>query len=371
MRSLAWVLGVLALAIAVSAPMAAAAPLPPDDRRFVDDTVASVMQQQRVPGISVGISGPAGDYVNTYGLRDTNTRAPLRRQDHVRIASITKSYVATEVLRQVDRGRLRLSDTIDGFVRGVPNGGQITIAQLLGMRAGTYDFTMDAAFGRRFAANPLMKFGVRDVLRILKRHKPSFRPGAEVQYSDTNYILLGVVLEKVTGRSPESVIQGDIVDRLRLHGTSFPTRPELPRPFSNGYYAGDDGTGEVRDYTAVNPGVAWTAGGMVSTLDDLRTWGRALARGTLLSKRLHARQLRFGPIPNPGSPIKIGYGLGIFKLGRWIGHNGAIYGFSTITMYLPGTGAQFVAIANLSTNFSSQTIDVFVPVARRLYPGSI
>ena len=102
----------------------------------------------------------------------------------------------------------------------------------------------------------------------------------------------------------------------------------------------------MRDYTLVNPGVAWTAGGMVSTLGDLRTWGRALARGTLLSKRLHARQLRFGPIPNPGSPIKIGYGLGVFKLGRWIGHNGAIYGFSTITMYLPGSGAQFVATAN-------------------------
>ena len=140
-------------------------------------------------------------------MRDTESGAPLRRSDHVRIASITKSYVATEVLRQVDRGRLRLSDTIDGFVSGVPDGDQITIAQLLGMRAGTYDFTMDAAFGRRFAANPRMGFGVRDVLRIIGRHRPSFRPGARVQYSDTNYTLLGVVLEKVTGRSPEAVIK--------------------------------------------------------------------------------------------------------------------------------------------------------------------
>ena len=371
MPSLAWICSVLVVALAAFVPAAAADPLPPDDRRFVDDTAAGVMQTQRVPGISAGLWGPAGNYVSTYGMRNTESGAPLRRSDHVRIASITKSYVATEVLRQVDRGRLRLSDTIDDFVRGVPNGDQITIAQLLGMRAGTYDFTMDAAFGRRFAANPLMKFGVRDVLSIIRRHKPSFRPGARVQYSDTNYTLLGVVLEKVTARSPEVVIKRDIIERLRLRGTSFPTRPRLPTPFSHGYYAGDDGTGPVRDYTLVNPGVAWTAGGMVSTLDDLRTWGRALARGTLLSKRLHRRQLRFGPIPNPGSPIKVGYGLGVFRLGRWIGHNGAIYGFSTITMYLPGSRAQFVAIANLSTNFSSQTIDAFVPIARRLYPGSI
>jgi D-alanyl-D-alanine carboxypeptidase len=371
LRSLTWICGVLAAALAAFAPTVSAAPLPPDDRRFVNDTAAAVMQTQRVPGVSVGLWGPAGNYVSTYGVRDVDSRAPLRRQDHVRIASITKSYVATEVLRQVDRGTLSLTDTLDRFIRGVPNGGEITIAQLLGMQAGTYDFTMDAAFGRRFAANPLMRFGVRDVLRIIRRHKPSFRPGARVQYSDTNYTLLGVVLEKVTGRSPEAVIKRDIIDRLGLRGTSFPTRPRLPGPFSHGYYAGDDGTDPVRDYTLVNPDVAWTAGGMVSTLDDLRTWGRALARGTLLSKRLHARQLRFGPIPNPGSPIKVGYGLGVFKLGRWIGHNGAIYGFSTITMYLPGTGAQFVAVANLSTNFSTQTIDVFVPVARRLYPGSI
>jgi D-alanyl-D-alanine carboxypeptidase len=371
MRSPTWLSGVLAVGLATFAPAAAADPLPLEDRRFVDDTAAAVMQAQRVPGVSVGVWGPAGDYVSTYGVRDVDSRTPLRRTDHVRIASITKSYVATEVLRQVDRGRLKLSDTIDRFVRGVPNGGQITIAQLLGMRAGTYDFTMDDAFGRRFAANPQMRFGVRDVLRIIRRHKPSFRPGARVEYSDTNYTLLGVVLEKATGRSPEAVIKRDIINRLRLRGTSFPTRPPLPNPFAHGYYAGDDGNGPVRDYTLVNPAVPWTAGGMVSTLDDLRTWGRVLARGTLLSKRLHARQLRFGSIPNPGSPITIGYGLGVFKLGRWIGHNGAIYGFSTITMYLPGRGAQFVAIANLSTNFSSQTIDVFVPIARRLYPGSI
>jgi D-alanyl-D-alanine carboxypeptidase len=371
MRTRAWIPGLLAVAIAVFVPGAAAAPLPPDDSRFVDDTVASVMQQQRVPGVSVGLWGPAGDHVNTYGVGDQATGAPLARGDHVRIASITKSYVASEVLRQVDRGRLRLGDTIDRFVRGVPNGGEITIAQLVGMRSGTYDYTDDAAFDRRFAANPLMKFGIRDLLRILRRHRPSFRPGARVEYADTNYFLLGVVLEKVTGRSPEAVIERDIVDRLGLRGTSFPTGPALPSPFSHGYYAGDDGTGPVRDYTRVNPGVAWTAGGMVSTLDDLRTWGRVLARGTLLSRRLHARQLRFGPVPNPGSPITLGYGLGVIKIGRWIGHNGAIFGFSTITMYLPGTGAQFVAIANLSSNSSNTATDIFGLIAQRLYPGSI
>jgi CubicO group peptidase (beta-lactamase class C family) len=87
LRNLTWICGVLAVALAAIAPTAAAAPLPPEDRRFVDDTAAGVMQQQRVPGVSVGLWGPADDYVSTYGVRDVESRAPLRRSNHVRIAS--------------------------------------------------------------------------------------------------------------------------------------------------------------------------------------------------------------------------------------------------------------------------------------------
>jgi D-alanyl-D-alanine carboxypeptidase len=133
------------LVLLASSP-ALAAELPAADRQFVDSTVAQVMQQQRLPGVTIKISGPKGTYEKTYGLGHIATNTPMAIDDHVRIASNTKTFTATAVLQQVQRGRLALSDTLDQWVKRVPNSKQITIRQLLAMRSGIYDFTSDARF---------------------------------------------------------------------------------------------------------------------------------------------------------------------------------------------------------------------------------
>src|SRR5262249_15753871 len=149
-----------------------------------------------------------------------------------------------------------------------------------------------------------------------------------------------------------------VIKRAGLRSTSFPTAPAMPRPFAHGYYAGDNSKGRIRDYTRINPRLAWTAGGMVSTLGDLTRWGRVLAKGTLLSRRLQAERMRFGIIStNTGFPV--GYGLGIARFGDWVGHNGAIYGFNTEVLYDPINGAEITAAANLSANFSGSMTDLF------------
>lgn len=328
------------------------------------------MQQARIPGVMVRITGPKGSYKKTYGVSDIATNAPLAFDDHVRIASITKTFTATAVLRQVQRGRLALSDTLDRWVKGIPNGGRITVRELLAMRSGIYDFTADASFNKQFAANPRMSFKPADIIPIIRRHKPLFAPGARTQYADSNYVLLGVILERVTGHSVESVITHDVIDRARLRRTSFPKTAAMPRPFSRGYYAGPDGDGSIRDYTAVNPAVAWTAGAMISTVGDMRRWGKVLATGTLLSRKLQRERLKLGTIPNQGGP-PVGYGLGILRFGDWLGHDGAIFGFSTVTFFERSTGAQIVAAANLSSNSSTPTLQIFGEIAQRLYPESL
>jgi D-alanyl-D-alanine carboxypeptidase len=358
----------LVLAALFATPAAAARPLAPADRQAVDALAAQTMAQARIPGLSLLITGPKGSYTRTYGVADRSTGAPMRLADHVRIASITKTFTATAILQQVDRGRLRLSDKLASFVKGIPNGRRITIRQLLAMRSGIYDYTSDRTFLRRFTANPLLRFGPRDVIAIIRRHRPLFRPGARTSYTDSNYVLLGLILQNVTGRSAAAVITRDIIDRLRLRHTSFPTTPRMPVPFAHGYYA--EGNGPIRDFTRLNPDVAWTAGGMISTLGDLRRWGRALTRGTLLSRRLQARRLRFGQIPNDGGP-PLGYGLGILRFGDWIGHDGAIFGFSTAMFTDRSNGAQVLAAANLSSNFSTPAATLFALIAKRLYPASL
>jgi D-alanyl-D-alanine carboxypeptidase len=361
---------VVAMSTLASGAAARAAQLPPADRQFVDATVMQAMASERLPGVTIKISGPKGSYERAYGVSDIVSRTPMSLPQHIRIASITKTFTATAILEQVQRDRLSLSDKLSRWVKGIPNGNKITVRELLAMRSGIYDFTSDKRFTRQFEANPLMRFQPSDIIPIIRRHKPLFAPGARTQYADSNYVLLGIILEKVTCRSAESVIQHDVIDRAGLRHTSFPMIAAMPKPFAHGYYAGASGLGPLRDYTRVNPKVAWTAGGMVSTLGDLQRWGKVLAKGTLLSRQLQAQRLQFGSIPNGTGP-PVGYGLGILRFGNWVGHDGAIFGFSTETFYERSTGAQIVAAANLSSNFSTPTLTIFATIAKRLYPASL
>ena len=343
---------------------------PPAKARAIDAVVENVMATQRVPGMNLAVRAPGGSYRRSYGVADISTRAPMAPRYTFRMASISKTFTGIAVLRLVDRGKLRLSDKLAEYVTGVDNGRQITIRQLLGMTGGIYDFTRDERFNAAFSANPLYPaWRPRDVLQILRRHRPDFRPGRMVSYSDSNYVLLGMIIEKITGAPVKRTI-----DRLArgagLRRTTFPTVARLRSPFAHGYYAGDEGDQPLADYTLVNPDVPWTAGNMTTTVGDLQRWAVALGTGRLISKRLFRAQRRFRPIANPGGP-KVGYGLGLFHIGDWIGHNGAIYGFNTVMFYLPSKRATIVISGNKSTNFSSETLDIFLPIAENLYPGSI
>jgi D-alanyl-D-alanine carboxypeptidase len=359
-------------ALLAFAGAAAAKPMSKADRKFVDEAVAAALKVEHIPGISVEISGPAGTYAKAYGDADRRSGRRLRVNDHVRIASITKTFVATAVLRQVAAGKLTLDQTIDTWFPKVPNSDEITVRDLLAMRSGLYDFTADEKFLEEFTANPLLPgFGPQDVLKIVEDHHPIAQPDTETHYTDANYVLLGLILEKVTGETAERAITKTVIKPLGLKHTSFPTTAKMPAPYAHGYYGGDGKLSEVKpeeikDYTAVNPHVAWCAGAMVSTLGDLHKYARELATGKLLPKWLWAERLRFGTLPNPGIPV--GYGLGILHVGKWLGHDGAIFGFSTVTMYEPVHKWTISATANLSSNFTTPTLDLFGVLADHFDP---
>ena len=371
------VAGLALAAAALTAAPASAASAPggatfsPRIQRELALVIRNDMTDNRLPGVAVGVWVPGrGSYVRAFGIGDRATGAPVRVSDHLRIASITKTFTATAALQLVDQGRLGLDDRLSTFVGGVPNADRITVRQLLDMTAGVYDYTADEAFGKRFYANPRLPFGPRRFFAILRRHRPAFAPGAGAMYSDSNYYLLGLIIEKVTGRPVERVIGDQIITPLGLTHTSFPTAPALPRPFVHGYFGGVDGTAPLTDATASSPSVSWTAGAMVSTLGDLRKWATALADGTLLSAPLQAERLRIVPFNNPG-PVRIGYGLGIFSLDHFIGHNGAIVGYSSAMFTLPAENATIVVWANNSSNTSTPATTIFFDLARVLFPAEV
>jgi D-alanyl-D-alanine carboxypeptidase len=326
------------------------------------------MTDARLPGAVVGVWAPGrGSYVRAFGIGNRTTGRPAHATDHVRIASITKTFAATAILQLVDRDKLSLDDHLSEYVPGVANGDSITIRQLLNMTAGVYDYTADDAFAEAFYADPTMPFTDDDFFAILGRHAPAFAPGTAAQYSDSNYYLLGLILEKVTGRPAGTVIRDQILRPLDLDDTSYPTGESLPEPFAHGYFGGLNLTDPLSDATHINPAAASTAGAMESTLRDLRTWAKALATGELLSRKLQAERLEIVPFPNPG-PVSVGYGLGIFKIDNLLGHNGAVIGYSSAMFYLPSKEATIVVWGNNSTNSTTPATTIAFEIAETLFP---
>ncbi|GGW90537.1 serine hydrolase [Streptomyces lomondensis] len=196
----------------------------------------------------------------------------IARSDHFRAGSITKTFIATVVLQLAAEHRLALSDTVEqhlpGLVRGAGNDGRaLTLRSLLTHTSGLYDFT--AATGGTTPVTP------RQALRIALTHPPAAR--GRFSYSNTNYVLLGLVIEQVTGHSYAAEAERRIITPLRLTGTSFPgSRSSLPSPHGHAYAA--DGT----DVTDLDPRVAGAAGELVTTLADLDRFYAALLGGRLL-----------------------------------------------------------------------------------------
>jgi D-alanyl-D-alanine carboxypeptidase len=361
-------LAMLAAALLLVAP-AQAKQLSKADRQFVDATVEAAMQEEGQPGVSISISGPKGDYTRAYGVRDLERGRPLRLSDHFHMGSITKTFTATAILRQVDKGRLRLTDNLDEFVEGIPNGNEITVRQLLAMQSGVFEYQADPNFGQEIGEDLLAPFGPWDVVRILRRNLPQFAPGASTQYTNSNYVLLGLILEQVTGKSAEDAITKEVIKPLGLRDTSFPTTPRIPNPFTHGYCGAP---GALADCTEFTPGIVWAAGAMITTIGDLHTYSRALGTGALLSPWLQAQRLQFNEIPyGLEGPATFGYGLGMIRFGRWLGHNGSVPGFGTEAFFEPQTGAVIAGMENLQTPTLSIFSRTFERIADHLYPGSV
>ncbi|WP_329403585.1 serine hydrolase domain-containing protein [Streptomyces melanogenes] len=316
--------------------------LSPGLRAKLDKAVRDVMKKAGIPGVQVGLWMPGkGSYVRAFGVADKRTGAPMTDDMRMRIGSVTKTFTATAVLELVDDGKVGLDDPISKYFKGVPNGHRIAVRDLLDMRSGLFSYSADDAFIKAFLTNPDRPFTPKELLAYAFKHPNQFPPGSKFQYCNTNYILLGLLVEKMTGRSLRDVIEHRILRPSHLDDTLFPKAAEFPRPHAHGY-TNQTLTGKVTDSTHWNPSWAWAAGSMISDLHDLKHWAKDLATGTLLSPEAQAERLKVLPTGIPGA----GYGLGIFNIQGWTGHNGSLPGYETLVLYLPEQKATLVALLN-------------------------
>ena len=313
------------------------------------DIVLSVMGDANLPGAIVSVSIPGhGAWSIATGLGDVTNATPIHLDDHFRIASVTKTFVATVALQLVDEGKLSLDDTLGQYVEGIPNGDEITLRQILGMTAGIYNFIYDPVVSVDYDQNPLLPFAPEQAIEIVRKHgQADFPPGEQFVYSDSNYILLGVIIEQVTGRTVAEEVTERIIVSLGLTNTNFPVgTSDIPQPFAHGYAATAPGA-PLRDVTHSNPDVAWAAGAMISTLQDLHVWSNALVAGTLLSPETQAERLTFTDMIT--EPVAFGYGLGVMHIDGILGHSGGILGYGTWMMQDEATGITVVQMTNFGS----------------------
>ncbi|MFF7975602.1 serine hydrolase [Streptomyces sp. NPDC007905] len=294
-----------------------------------------------VPGVTATAKDSHGTWSTTAGVGDTRTGRPRSTADRYRVGSITKTFVSTVLLQLEAEGRLSLDDRVEKWLPGVVHGhghdgSRITVRQLLNHTSGIYNYTADDDFGRAyflkdgFFRHRYDTLSPRDLVAVAMKHEPDFAPGTSWNYSNTNYVLAGMVIEEVTGHSYATEITQRIIDPLHLTATSLPgTRVTVPRPSSRAYSKlAEAATGPTYDVTTLNPSLASSAGEMISDSADLDRFYGALLRGRLLPPE-QLKEMKT-TVKIDGAP-NTGYGLGLMDtrltcgVHVW-GHDGGIHG---------------------------------------------
>ncbi|NBE55994.1 serine hydrolase domain-containing protein [Streptomyces boluensis] len=321
-----------------------------DTTARLDKAIEDVRREAAIPGVAVGLwMEGKGCYLRATGVADKTNREPMTTDLYTRIGSETKTFTVTGLLELVDDEKIGLDDPISRYVDGVPNGDNITLRQLAEMRSGLFPYTEDPGFVRDLLSDPSRSYTPQEVLAYGFKHKNTFAPGKQFEYSNTNLVLLGLVIEKASGQSAADFIRERVIRPADLDHTVFPNGAEFPDPHPRGY-TNQTTSGKIEDSTDWNPSWGWTAGAMISNLHDLRRWAKIVATGELLSPETQKERLQTLPTGYPGTS----YGLGIFNSDGWIGHNGSIPGYESVTVYLPSLKATLVVQLNTDVTHDGQ-----------------
>ncbi|MGW2223205.1 serine hydrolase domain-containing protein [Nonomuraea sp. NPDC001684] len=330
-----------AATLAATALPAAASPAPGHAgvQQVLDRTVAAKL----APGMVADVRDGRRSWFGSAGVSDTGTGRERRQNERFRIGSASKAFTATVVLKLAAEGKLSLDDTLDRHLPGLFDGsaydpGKITIRQLLNQTSGIFAYTDDEKFfgtgGAEWFKHRFDTYTPEQLVKIALAHPPTGEPGRRFKYSNTNYILAAMIVEKATGRTFEQELNRTVIRPLRLNGTSLPgADPGIrgPHPVHYSILFSRDPQPTVHDATLMNQSFAWAAGGLISTTTDLNRFFAALFGGRVLPGAQLREMLTTVPTEGAGWIPDTRYGLGVFEqklpcgTSVW-GNGGATYG---------------------------------------------
>ncbi|MFC1576513.1 serine hydrolase domain-containing protein [Candidatus Omnitrophota bacterium] len=323
-------------------------------------------ERYKAPGLMIGIWSPQGNWLGTVGVSDIETNAPMDPFQRTRIGSITKTFTGTVVLQLVEEGKITLTDTLDKYRPYIPDSDKITIEQLLNMTSGLYnDLDVDWV-GRAIFADPFKDWTPRELVKAAIEEKPYFAPGEGFHYSNTNTMILGMIIEQTTGNSVGEEIETRIIKRMDLKNTFYPTGDTIPGKHVHGY-SDMEKKSELTEWTNQNPSWAGAAGAMISDIHDLKAYAKGLTDGSLLGKEMQEKRLTVWVDCKKKGLENAKYGLAVFSVDGFIGHNGELPGYITGMFYNPQKDATIIIIANIYPR-DKAILEIFNGLVKLLWP---
>jgi D-alanyl-D-alanine carboxypeptidase len=343
------------------AATAATPPTPAEFARYADTLLAEAYREDRPGAVVLVMHGDEVLYRSARGQADVVAGVPLKPDDRFRIASVTKQFGAVGLLTLVDAGKVSLDDPLSKFLPTYPGGSGITIEQLLNHTSGIREYTdipgtFEGAIRRHVTTGQLVDY--------FKNEAPEFAPGEGWSYNNSGYVLVGAVIEALSGQPWHVYLDHALFKPLGMNDTGYGADPVFTRRLVKGYITNRGFPASPLQLSMTQP---HAAGGLVSTVDDLARWSRALHEGRVLEPATYARMV------TPVGPAKAhGYGYGIWtstvRGAPALQHGGGIAGFGSYLIYVTGAEVTVAVLSNDETPSPGHEPDV---IARRLAAAAL
>ncbi|TVR69868.1 MAG: class A beta-lactamase-related serine hydrolase [Sphaerobacteraceae bacterium] len=335
-----------------------------------DTRLQEILDEHGDTGIGAWMeSSEFGDFEWQAGVANDETDEPYTLETHHRVGSVTKPLTALVVLDLVEEGLLDLDDPVDQWFPELDGSDEVTVRMLGNMTSGIYSYTDTIAWLSATLEDPEQEWDPEDLLWYGFEMTDTAEPDGSWHYSNTNYIMLGLIVEELTGDDFGTALEERVLQPLGLDHTSFPDDGEMPEPYARALYTGSPAAGE-QDSTNWHPSVSWTAGQVISTAGDMLQYAPELAESQLLSDDVDAERLSLIQVVDDDEwdveamgDEPPGYGFGVMYSDGWYTHNGVLFGYTTMVAYHPGYDVSLVVFGNGEAIGPDGTIATFVAFA--------
>jgi len=316
------------------------------NNNILEQEVIKLVSSLGVPGAIVLFSSDVHEsFLITYGYADIDKKEPMDIKLQYRIGSATKTFIGIVFLQLYQEGLINLDDPVSKYIMGIPNGDKITIRQIGLMRSGLFNYSEDPVVQSIVTeTNPYRNWLPAELFAEGITKPPDFPPGTDYHYSNTNTVILGLIIERITGNSLVNEINKRIINPLNMNKTFFATNGNTTESFMQGYVLDQDST--PINVTNYNPSWGWAAGAIVSDISDITKYCKyAIGKHILLTDDAVIQQRDFVSCAK-NTDVEKCYGFQLIRLGTFLGHSGGLPGYNSYILYDDNTNTSLTIIVN-------------------------